>query len=247
MTWAPRLLYQLRDVGVSVGRPPEAFKLVVPAFDVVEGDRIALVSPSGSGKSLLLETLALTREPDTASLFQLRSSSDMVDVAALWRRRALRRLGRERRRGVGFLLQTGGVLSFLTVAENVTLPARLADRDPRQAVAQLARLGVAGLARRLPGSLSGGERQRVALARAIAARPMLLLADEPTASLDPRNADGVLRLLTELVADGTVMAVVIATHDETRARDHGFSILRFEVTADPLGGRSVLRTERRAA
>ena len=231
-----QLLCRVRDLVAEVGRAPDAFRLEVPVLDVARGDRLAIVSPSGSGKSLLLELLALARPPGSAKPFLLRArDGQSLDVMALWRE-GPGALSRERRGAIGFLLQTGGLLPFLRVGENVALPARLVGDDPARALSRLDALGLGRLAGRFPRSLSGGERQRAALARAAAAAPTLLLADEPTAALDPRNADRVMALLAGMAQDGSAGAVVIATHDGERAERHGFSRIGIAVSSGPEGG-----------
>lgn len=230
----------VEDASVRVGRAPDAFRIGIPRLRIARGDRLALVSPSGSGKSLCLELLGLVRAPDAAGRFELALEEERIDVADLWRDRRQRALGRLRRRHVGFLLQSGGLLPFLTVQENVALPARLAGADVDVALGRLEPLHLAGKRSRYPRHLSGGERQRAALARAIATTPALLLADEPTASLDPRNADVVMGLLSLLAEEGVVGAAVIATHDAQRAEAHGFTPLAINVRQGSEGGEATL-------
>jgi putative ABC transport system ATP-binding protein len=148
--------------------------------------------------------------------------------------------------GVGFLLQSGGLLPFLSVAENVALPARIAGRGRENGPALLEQLGLADVVNRRPSELSVGQRQRAALARAISTQPTLLLADEPTAALDSRNADTVMALIGAQISTGQIGAAVIATHDEGRARAYGFRTLSFDVGARPEGGLARLQSTRLA-
>lgn len=241
------LVCSLRNVAVQVGSAPEAFRVQVPALDVRSGDRLAIVSPSGSGKSLLLELLALVRRPDAAARFALGGSDAPLDVAELWRTGRDEAVTRQRRRRTGFLLQSGGLVPYLSVRRNVDLAAQLGGADPERAHRLLDVLGLGGLQDRKPAGLSGGERQRAALARALAGVPDLLLADEPTASLDPGNAEVVMGLLAVLPREGWIKAVIVATHDEPRAVARGFEVLRIDVTRRRGGGLGVLRPRATAA
>jgi putative ABC transport system ATP-binding protein len=118
---------------------------------------------------------------------------------------------------IGYILQTGGLLPFLSVRDNIGLPVRLAGRLADRAVERLAeRLGIANHLGAYPDRLSVGERQRVAIARALVHAPALVLADEPTASVDPLTADVIFALFLDLVRNAGTTAV-IATHDWARA------------------------------
>jgi ABC-type lipoprotein export system ATPase subunit len=176
-------------------------------FGVQPGELVALTGPSGSGKSTLLHLMGALDRPT-----QGRILVGDVDVGEL-RRPAL-----FRRTSVGFVFQLHYLLPTLTVQQNVELPMAAA-RVPRQERAARARalleeVGLWGRGRALPSELSGGERQRVALARALANQPPLILADEPTGSLDAAASDSVWRLLEDLRRRrGTT--VVVASHDHS--------------------------------
>jgi len=175
------------------------------SLEVHTGVFHALVGPSGCGKTTLLHLLAGLERPTAGSVD--------VDGAALGPldREALAAL---RRRAVAMVPQSSALLPFLSAEENVALAVRArGGTDPAgRARAALARVGLGEVAGRRAGRLSAGERQRVALARALAARPRLLLADEPTANLDQRSAIVVARLLRALTREDGI-AVVCATHD----------------------------------
>jgi len=167
------------------------------------GESVALTGESGSGKSTLLH-IAGGLEATDAGQVRL-GVQDMVaaDDAA----RA--RLRRDR---IGIVFQQFNLIPSLNVADNIAFQARLAGRFEADHCATLAeRLGLQGLARRFPEQLSGGQQQRVAIGRALAARPALVLADEPTGNLDEDTSDGVLALLLELVADSQA-ALLMVTH-----------------------------------
>jgi putative ABC transport system ATP-binding protein len=174
---------------------------------VQRGELLALTGPSGSGKSTLLNLCGLIDTPDSGEILlgeqPVRGLNEMQRT--LLRRDAL-----------GFVFQSFNLVPVMTVHENVDYPLFLAGVPPaerRQRVdAQLEAVGLQAHARHRPDALSGGQRQRVAIARALVKRPKLVIADEPTASLDSHTADQVLDLMRQLGhADGA--AFVMATHD----------------------------------
>ncbi|MGE0875928.1 MAG: ABC transporter ATP-binding protein [Burkholderiales bacterium] len=179
------------------------------SLDVRTGEAVAIVGASGSGKSTLLAILAGLDVP-TAGSVQL----DGQDLFALDEDARAELRGRS----VGFVFQSFQLLASLTALENVMLPLELAGRGDAEAVAR-AMLSQVGLGARLghyPKHLSGGEQQRVALARAFVVRPRLLLADEPTGSLDAASGAEVSRLMFDLNRQfGTTL--VLVTHDEPLA------------------------------
>ena len=181
---------------------------VVDASLALEKDAFAvLAGPSGSGKTTLLNLLGLLDVPDSGTLV-----FEGVDVAGL-AEPARARLRRER---LGFIFQSHQLVPVLSAEENVALalwirrlPEETCRRRAREA---LAAVGLAGLEARRPDSLSGGQRQRVAVARAIVGEPALVLADEPTASLDSETAGRLLDLFARLHEDRGV-AFLFSTHD----------------------------------
>ena len=185
---------------------------LVPALRGVDltlqpGELLALTGPSGSGKSTILNLCGLIDTPDSGHIWLDGRSVDGLDET---QRTLLRR------DLLGFVFQTFNLVPVMTVAENVDLPLFLAgvpatERHARVA-AQLAAVGLDTHARHRPDALSGGQRQRVAIARALVKRPRLVIADEPTASLDSHTADQVLELMRQS-AHTQAAAFVIATHD----------------------------------
>jgi putative ABC transport system ATP-binding protein len=166
----------------------------------------------------------------------LRDDASTHAVDKLWSQGNHEELARLRARLFGFVLQTGGILPFLTVRGNLELSQDISHRpDPKCIDLLLDRLGIGDLAREWPSRLSVGQRQRVSIGRALAHRPAFVIADEPTAALDPANARRVVRLLLELTAaDGAALLVV--SHD--RALMEEVSIPVLEIRAEgPEGGR----------
>lgn len=169
---------------------------------VEHGELLAVLGRSGSGKSTLMNLIGGLERPDRGEV--------IVDGTRL-DRMGESRLARFRRRRIAFIFQSFNLLPHLTAIENVTLAARMNRTGGRRSAEKLLeRLGVAGVMTKRPGQLSGGEQQRVAIARAAVARPKLLLADEPTGSLDSASAIAVVELLKMLHEDG--MTVITVTH-----------------------------------
>jgi putative ABC transport system ATP-binding protein len=199
---------------------------VVPALDgvslaIAPGEVVAVMGPSGSGKSTLVYLLAGLERPDGGC-----ARVGGVDWATL----AGADRARFRRRMCGFVGQGLTLLPQATAAENVAVPLLLDGTDPqecdRRVSAALDRVGLARHAAKLPDQLSGGEQQRVAIARALVGEPVLVLADEPTGSLDSEAGGAVARLLTGAAADAGT-AVLLVTHDPTVAR-HAHRLVRLE-------------------
>jgi len=236
----PNAVYFCRDlvkrrVASVDGAAPVGFELRVPSLRIRPGEVAVLKGSSGCGKSTLLDLLALALRPDSAETFAFRPANrDAADPMALWKRNDLDGLGRLRGEHIGYVLQTGGLLPFLSARENILLSCRLLgrDRDAGSRVERLAeRLGIDRLLDKRPGQLSVGERQRVAIARALAHRPSVVLADEPTASVDPVNALAIRALLVELVQQSGI-AAVIATHDWQPGAEVGVSVLEHRIERD---------------
>ncbi|MCI0430792.1 MAG: ATP-binding cassette domain-containing protein [Rhodospirillales bacterium] len=236
---------ELEAVARDRGRGTESFRLEIERFRIGPGERIAVIGPSGSGKSTFLDLLSLTLAPSGAARFVLAPQG--TDIARLWRIGAGGALARLRSSMIGYVLQSGALLPFLTAAENVALPLRLLGPlgvGGRARVRDLlTRLGLERFADRMPAELSIGQRQRVAVARALVHRPKLVLADEPTASLDAEAAAAVMTLLVELAtAEGA--AVVLVSHDEGLPRRHGFAVVPCRpLSAEGRRSRSVIRRD----
>jgi putative ABC transport system ATP-binding protein len=185
------------------------FELQLERWRVPRGSRVALHGPSGCGKTTLLELVAGILPPDSGSLMvegrELASASEA-------QRRA------HRITQVGFVFQDYPLVEHLDLVENVVLPYRLnpalrLEPDVWDRAGQLlAELDLGGKERRLPRELSQGERRRAAIARALITKARLLLADEPTASLDPKRSDAVMDLLEGLSRDHG-LTLLLVTHD----------------------------------
>ncbi|AIC19248.1 putative ABC transport system ATP-binding protein [Pseudomonas chlororaphis] len=170
-----------------------------------QGGSLALMGESGSGKSTLLHLIAGLDKVDRGSI---RIGDQQLE------RMNENQLANWRRTEVGLVFQQFNLIGSLRVEDNLGFQARLAGRFDERWQAQLVeRLGLGDLLRRYPEQLSGGQQQRVALGRALAGKPRLLLADEPTGSLDEATSDDVLQLLLELLAD-TPTSLLMVTHSQ---------------------------------
>ncbi|MDA0703183.1 MAG: ATP-binding cassette domain-containing protein [Proteobacteria bacterium] len=222
-------LIEFRSVDRARG---DGFRLNIARFTLGAGERVAIVGPSGAGKSTCLDLIAMSLKPDTAGEMTVTDEDGRAaDVAALWRRDDRGRIRALRARRFGYVLQTGGLAPFLSLHENAMLSRRLlgmAGAGPVPALFE--RLGIADLARRKPRHVSIGERQRAAVVRALAHEPALVLADEPTASLDPANAAEVMALLTGTASDAGA-ALILVTHDRELAAAFGLPLA--ECRPDP--------------
>jgi len=205
----------LRLEGIRATVPDGAARRVI--LDGVDlrlprGECIAIIGASGSGKSTLLAVAGLLRTPDAGVVTIAGEAADGL------RDRGRTRLRRER---VAFIYQSANLLPSLTAREQLELMAHIR-REPRRQARQgadelLAMVGLEGRAAQLPGQLSGGERQRVGIARALMCRPDVILADEPTASLDPKMSGEIVDLLTARSREAGV-SMVLVTHEEEAAR-----------------------------
>lgn len=178
----------------------------------------AITGPSGAGKTTLLQILGTLDAPDSGKVLY-----DGTDVTAL----PDRRLSRFRNANIGFVFQQHRLLPEFTLVENVAMPAMIAGQSraaaEKTAAGLLRRLGLAERLTHRPSQLSGGECQRAAVARALVNNPKVVLADEPTGSLDSANRADIHRLFFEL-RDRMNATFVIVTHDEGLAADADITI-----------------------
>lgn len=191
------------------------------SFRLDKGERVALLGPSGSGKTTVLNCVGGVDQADSGSVTiagQVLNKLSADDLAQL------------RRQHIGTVFQFYHLLPTLNAAENIELPLQLLGVPTRERETRvselLERVGIAHRARALPGQLSGGEMQRVAIARAVVHRPSLILADEPTGSLDSATGTQVLDLLAEIVQE-TQAALLLVTHSREAVR-HCQRVLRMQ-------------------
>lgn len=239
------MLYDIKNLRKSRSTGSE-FRLEIRNLRIRHGERMAITGPSGCGKSTVLDMLGLALRPDSAEIFNFCPPGDgsvPIRVMEVWGEDDQDRLAALRLGYMGYVLQSGELLPFINVGENMGLTARLAGRDEEELAADVrelaAMLGVGHLLTASPGRLSFGERQRAAIVRALASRPDIILADEPTASLDPYHAGQVMQAFLEAVEKyGATLALV--THNLAWAREAGAREVRFEMLHDGKGTISVL-------
>jgi predicted ABC-type transport system involved in lysophospholipase L1 biosynthesis ATPase subunit len=178
-------------------------------LDVLHGETLFLVGPSGAGKTSLLYTLAGLEKPNAGEV--------LINGQSLYR------LGRKeqahvRNTSMGYVFQSFFLLPELTALENVMVPALIRRRQARDRAHELLeRVGLGGRTNHLPSELSGGEQQRVAIARSLMNDPAILFADEPTGNLDTVTGSAVMTLLMDLVNERK-RTLVVVTHDQSLAR-----------------------------
>lgn len=178
--------------------------LDIPQFDVANGEQVVLVGKSGCGKTTLLHTICGITRADAGQIV-----IDGIDIAQ--RSEAL--VDRVRAAKIGYVFQTFNLLSGFTALENVLLGMTFAagKRDRDRALHLLDRVGLSHRLTHRPAALSVGEQQRVAVARALANKPSLLLADEPTANIDPRNQQKIVDLIRDTCREENV-SLIMVTH-----------------------------------
>ena len=178
---------------------------------IEKGEIVSIVGPSGAGKTTLLQILGTLDKPDSGSVVV-----DGIETSTL----STNKLSEFRNTHLGFVFQFHQLLPEFTAIENITIPAYIAGMKPKEARSRaeelLAFMGLSDRATHKPNELSGGEKQRVAVARALMNNPAVILADEPSGSLDSKNKEELHKLFFEL-RDKFGQTFVIVTHDETLA------------------------------
>lgn len=203
-------MIQVTGVSKSYERLQVLHDINLPIGD---GEFVSIVGPSGAGKTTLLQIIGSLERPDSGIV-----AYDGEDIVAMKEERR----ARFRNRNIGFVFQFHQLLPEFTINENVAMPAMIGGRSRRESMARaaeiLTRMGLADRLDHRPSQLSGGERQRAAVARALINDPRVILADEPSGSLDSQNRRELYELFFKLRQD-TGMTFVIVTHDESLAAD----------------------------
>lgn len=180
-------------------------------IEIAKGEIVSIVGPSGAGKTTLLQILGTLDRPD---------SGDVEVNGVNFSKLSEKELAAFRNKHIGFIFQFHQLLPEFTALENVMIPALIARKDTKSVTARAKELiGYLGLSERMehkPSELSGGEKQRVAVARALINSPSVILADEPSGSLDSKNRDELHKLLFD-VRDKFGLTLVIVTHDKELA------------------------------
>ncbi len=208
------IVYRLKNVVKERLIDGVGFRLEVPDIQISAKENIALIGHSGCGKSTLLDILALISKPDELDQMSLHPvDGDSHDIAKLWEKDKQSTLSQIRKQHIGYVLQSGGLLPYLTVRENIELPRKLLNLPDDDSIKSISKvLGIDRQLDKLPGLLSAGERQRASFARALSHRPSILIADEPTASLDPITAQKIMAVVMEVIR-GLNITLITASHD----------------------------------
>lgn len=202
-----RNVYKIYNPGENEVRALDGVSLTVE-----EGEFLAIIGQSGSGKSTLMNMLGLLDTPTTGEYYiHGKSIQDLDDDE----------MARIRNEEIGFIFQGFNLIPSLSAVENVELPlvyrGMKAEKRHELAVDALERVGLGRRIHHLPAQMSGGQQQRVAVARAIAARPPVILADEPTGNLDTKSTREVMKILHQLKKEGRT--VIVITHDSEIANE----------------------------
>jgi putative ABC transport system ATP-binding protein len=212
------IMISLRDVSksyISMGDEVQALKLV--SFDVKKGEAVSIMGHSGSGKSTLLSIIGALNPPTEG-----RVEIDGINIYEL----SQEMRADFRREYLGFVFQQFQLIPYLTALENVMLPLTTVKVNNKQkkemAEDVLIRVGLENKMKRLPNQLSGGEQERVAIARAIVNSPPLILADEPTGSLDTKTGNEIMELFQKLNEEG--LTILMVTHNPDNLRYMGRTI-----------------------
>ncbi len=201
-------MFQLNDVSFSYETGKQSFpalhhlSLTLPSHEL-----ICLAGPSGSGKTTLLSLLGLVEDVQ---------QGDILFEGQSYRKASEKQKTDWRRHSLGFVFQNFLLFDVLSSKENVEYFLRSSGKSESEsskvALECLARVGLADFSGKRPTELSGGQRQRVAIARALAKKPKVIIADEPTASLDQKSGEGVMKIFAELAKD-TAASIVFSSHD----------------------------------
>jgi putative ABC transport system ATP-binding protein len=224
------IVFEVENVSISREKGGVTFRLEIPELTIYSGEFIGVIGSSGCGKSTFLDILGLILSIDNAKRFRLSVKQGNTifrqEISSL----SDKKLADIRREHIGYILQSGGLLPFLSVEENILLSGQLNNlMTTEKSFHKLVRsLGIEGQIKKKPQYLSGGQRQRVAIARALIHKPAIILADEPTASVDKPTAMEIRDQFKEL-AKAYGSSVLMVTHDTQMVEHDSDRLPTFEV------------------
>ncbi len=225
------VVFELKGISISREKGGVTFRLEIPDLIIYSGEFIGVIGSSGCGKSTFLDILGLILSVDRADRFRLsvkqKNTIFRQEISSL----SDKKLADIRREHIGYILQSGGLLPFLSVQENILLSDKLNNKNITQEsfYKLVSLLGIQGQINKKPQYLSGGQRQRVAIARALIHNPEIILADEPTASVDKPTAIEIRDQFKKL-AKAYDSSVLMVTHDIDMVEHHSDRLFTFEVT-----------------
>jgi putative ABC transport system ATP-binding protein len=225
------IVFELKGITISREKGGVTFRLEIPDLTIYSGEFIGVIGSSGCGKSTFLDILGLILSIDSSEIFRLSVKQEnnifQQDISSL----SDKKLADIRRENIGYILQSGGLLPFLSVEENILLSEKLNNKSITQEsfYRLVSLLGIQGQINKKPQYLSGGQRQRVAIARALIHNPEIILADEPTASVDKPTAIEIRDQFKKL-AKAYGSSVLMVTHDVDMVENHSDRLLSFKVT-----------------
>lgn len=190
------------------------FLIKLPSFSLNKNEIVALSGASGCGKSSILEVIGLVLKPNNLDKFNIFYQGENLELSKfIFEDNKI--LSKFRAEFFGFMMQTGGLLSFLSILQNIQLSSKILNQKINQQWLEylIDSLNISNsLLNKYPHQLSIGERQRISFIRALAHKPKILLADEPTAALDPNNANALLNIVQKVVKENDISTIIIS-HD----------------------------------
>ena len=225
------VVFELKNVVISREKGGVTFRLEIPDLTIYSGEFIGVIGSSGCGKSTFLDILGLILSADNSDAFRLSVRQGSTVYEQEVSRLRDKELADIRRENIGYILQSGGLLPFLNVEENILLSKKLNNKKlgAKNFHKLIQVLGIEGQMNKKPQHLSGGQRQRVAIARALVHQPEIILADEPTASVDKPTGFEIRDQLKKLAKEyGS--SVLMVTHDMEMVENESDRLFTFDVT-----------------
>ncbi len=211
----------IRKMWKERGEQKRKIRIEIPEFEVLPGAFVAVVGSNGSGKSTLLDMLGLIISPDHAETYVLQTAS-RIDLGRLSPSENLN----IRRRYFSYVLQTCGLLEFLSIRDNIRFAARLKNK-PLSKIDEVAQtLGIEDILDKRPGKASGGQRQKAAIACALVQEPEIILADEPTSAMDTPSAARLMETFRRLTGEAGA-SLIMVTHDYDLVQENADDFYHF--------------------